>query len=416
MGKDAKPFILMLFSLGLHLSTAAIFFQSFPSFDLPPYWLGEALACILAAWLLAAASLFMPRGGARLAFLVARLLLFVMLAMPLGPSLWTVLGLAFALVFDASYSLPPKAGTALGAAVVAACLLRAILPLRAWNKDAWSGLSAENIFGITALCCGFIFVQDIFRLRRAASRDAAMMQQLNDSILALTSANRGFLNYASAVERDSIAKERSRLTRDIHDAVSSTLTNIKMMMEAALRRDWGEQGELVKLHQWTRDQAQMGLQETRSILHLIRSIEEPEIKGVREIQNLVQTFMEATRVAVIVDWGNIPWSWQNDYVNMTVFRIIQEGMTNSFRHGHATEIKIYFFQNESALNIRIEDNGEGSGDFAKGIGLSGMEERLKPIGGTINAYSTDAGFRLLAQLPIGAYLRVAGASDETASS
>lgn len=416
MGKNNKHFVFMLFSLGLHVSTATILIKVFPSLGLPSYWLGEALGCILASWLLAAASSSMPSGGVRLAFLVGRLLLFAMLAMPLGFSLWVVLGLAFALIFDAAYALPPKAGTVLGAAIVAACLLRAVLPLRAWNRDLSCGFSAENIFGLSALCCGFIFVQDLFRLRRSARRDAAMMQQLNDSILALTSANRGFLNYASAVERESIAKERSRLTRDIHDAVSSTLTNIKMMMEAALRRDWEEQGELIKLHQWTRDQAQKGLQETRSILYLIRSIEEPEIKGVREIQNLVQTFMEATRVAVVVDWGNIPWSWQNDYVNMTVFRIIQEGMTNSFRHGHATEIKIYFFQNEAALNIRIEDNGEGSEDFAKGIGLSGMEERLKPIGGTINAYSTDSGFRLVAQLPIGAYLRVAGASDETASS
>ncbi|MDA8426684.1 MAG: hypothetical protein M0Z80_11160, partial [Treponema sp.] len=85
-------------------------------------------------------------------------------------------------------------------------------------------------------------------------------------------------------------------------------------------------------------------------------------------------------------------------------------------HGHATEIKIYFFQDESALNIRIEDNGGGGGEYVKGIGLSGMEERLKAIDGTISAYGTDSGFRLLARLPLATNLLNAGVQDEAATS
>jgi signal transduction histidine kinase len=405
---EAQPRVLsvLILSLGFHLGTAFILAARFPLLGLPPFWLDEALFSVAASALLTCLPLLFRSRGVLAASFTLRILLYVLLALPLGATLWLVLGLAFALILDAGARLSPPAGTWLGGAVAALSLVRGIVPLRAWNQDVSGSLSPENLFGFFALVLVLVLVHSVSALRNRARKDAELVRQLNDSILALTSANQGFLNYASEVERTSILKERNRLTREMHDTLSHTLTNIRMMMEAALRRDW-EGEELRKLHQWTRDQAQQGLQETRSILYLIRSMAEPEIKGVREIQNLVQTFMGATRVEVIVDWGNIPWSWQNDYTNITVFRIIQESMTNAFRHGHATRISIYFFQDESALNIRIEDNGSGSSDFKKGIGLSGMEERLKPIEGTITACSTDSGFRLFARIPVGADLRVA---------
>jgi signal transduction histidine kinase len=344
-----------------------------------------------------------PSKDALIACLSLRSFLYAFLALPLGDSLWLVFGLAFALIFDAGARLLPIASTMFGTAIVALSLLRALVPFHAWGRDVSGTLTAENLFGFIALGIVLLLAHAVSTLRMAARTDAELARQLNESILSLTNANQGFLTYASEVERASILTERNHLTREMHDVLSHTLTNLRMMMEAALRRDWEEKSELRRLHEWTRDQAQQGLQEMRSILHHIRGMEEPEVKGVRQIQNLIRIFMEATKVAVIVDWGNIPWSWQNDYVNITVFRIIQESMTNAFRHGHATEINIYFFQGPTALNIRIEDNGSGSNDFKKGIGLASMEERLKPIDGTLSANSTDSGFRLHVRIPTSAY-------------
>jgi signal transduction histidine kinase len=398
-----------LLSLGLHIGTAYLIAARFPGLGFPSHWQGEALGAVAASALLALLPVGNPSRGLLAACLTLRIFLFALLALPLGGSLWLVLGLAFALILDAGARLSPTAGTAFGAMIAALSLLRALVPFHAWGLDVSGSLTAENLSGFLALGLVLLLAHEVSALRMVARKDADLARQLNDSILSLTNANQGFLTYASEVERASILTERNHLTREMHDVLSHTLTNLRMMMEAALRRDWEDKDELHRLHQWTRDQAQQGLQDMRSILHLIRSMEEPEVKGVRQVQNLIRTFMEATNVAVVVDWGNIPWSWQSDYVNITVFRIIQESMTNAFRHGHATEISIYFFQGPSALNIRIEDNGSGSVDFKKGIGLASMEERLKPIEGTLSVYSADSGFRLHVRIPTGAYLSIAEA-------
>jgi signal transduction histidine kinase len=404
---------MLLLSLVLQGITAMILAGAARPPGVPAYWMLDSLWAIALSASLSLGIMLSARRGSRVGFLIARIVVYAILVVPQGDSEWAFLGMALSIIIDAAATLPSTWSALAGCTLVSLGCLRCVIGVRAWGKIIPGSLGPENLQGLVILVLMLALTQELLRLRRGRVEDKTLIKQLNDSILALTSANIGFLNYASKVERDSIVKERNRLTRDIHDAVSYTLTNIRMMMEAALRRGWDSEDELAKLHEWTRDQAQKGLQETRSILYLIRSMEEPAIRGVREIQSLVQTFVESTRVNVVVDWGNIPWSWQNDYINSTVFRIIQEGMTNAFRHGHATEIKIYFFQNEEALNIRIEDNGIGSEDFKKGIGLTGMEERLRPIEGSVNAYNTSSGFRLLARLPIGASLRAAGATDET---
>ncbi|MDA8427026.1 MAG: hypothetical protein M0Z80_12910, partial [Treponema sp.] len=205
---QGQPFITLL-SLCLHVITAFIFASGFPRLGLPAYWLGESLWCFAFSALLATLSFFFRRKVSITAFLSARIFIFAILAMPLGSSLWLIFGLAFALVLDAGASLSLNAGTAIGAAVAAICLLRTALPLQAWNKDIPGRFSSENIFGIASLVLVFLLIRMVSALRVRALRDAELMRQLNDSILALTSANRGFLSYASEVERSAIAKERN---------------------------------------------------------------------------------------------------------------------------------------------------------------------------------------------------------------
>jgi signal transduction histidine kinase len=71
----------------------------------------------------------------------------------------------------------------------------------------------------------------------------------------------------------------------------------------------------------------------------------------------------------------MPWNL-SDEVELFVYRLIQEEMTNAFRHGKATSILIRFFFNEENLRVIVRDNGVGASQkIADGIGLSGMRER-----------------------------------------
>lgn len=107
-------------------------------------------------------------------------------------------------------------------------------------------------------------------------------------------------------------------------------------------------------------------------------------------------------VDMISRYDNIPtltidldFHWQGVDLEKTtenvVFRIIEESITNSIRHGHAEKIWIRMTKDDKYYYIEIHDNGKGSPTIKPGFGLTQMQERLAIIGGTVT-YQGDHGF------------------------
>ena len=82
-----------------------------------------------------------------------------------------------------------------------------------------------------------------------------------------------------------------------------------------------------------------------------------------------------------------------------IYRIVQESMTNSVRHGHATEIYITFARDEDTLIIIIEDNGTGCAEIKEGFGLHHMKERVRLLSGDVHFYSNH-GFEVIVEIPL----------------
>ena len=88
-------------------------------------------------------------------------------------------------------------------------------------------------------------------------------------------------------------------------------------------------------------------------------------------------------------------------LEITVFRLIQESLTNSIRHGHAKEIRITLDIDFGAIRINIRDNGTGCPRIKKGFGLGGIQERLEASGGSADFSSTPGnGFETRASIPL----------------
>jgi signal transduction histidine kinase len=101
--------------------------------------------------------------------------------------------------------------------------------------------------------------------------------------------------------------------------------------------------------------------------------------------------------------GNLPWSYGRK-LDGVLFRIVQEGLTNAFRHGKATRVRINLWQTEGEILLSILDNGRGivpGTDVTDGIGLAGMRERLSEYGGEIRLGPVEDGFELAATIPYG---------------
>jgi len=75
-------------------------------------------------------------------------------------------------------------------------------------------------------------------------------------------------------------------------------------------------------------------------------------------------------------------------------------MTNAFRHGMATVIRINFWISENILHLTIHDNGIGANEIIDGIGVAGMRERISDIGGSLEIRNVDDGFKINADIPL----------------
>jgi PAS domain S-box-containing protein len=193
-------------------------------------------------------------------------------------------------------------------------------------------------------------------------------------------------------------EERDRISREIHDTIGYTLTSLKMMMEAAIGLSAGISDALTDVLEQSRDQVQDALTETRVALHMLRAVQGDKLRGKEDIRRLVATFEKATGVMVEVDFGGVQWSYSGP-VELILYRVIQEGLTNAFRHGRATQVQILLQEQDSGINLIVCDNGLGCKTIEEGIGLCGIRERVAHLGGRFLARNKPVGFELSVWVP-----------------
>ncbi len=214
----------------------------------------------------------------------------------------------------------------------------------------------------------------------------------------LTRANLQYQEYAKTVGEVSIETERKRITRDIHDIVGYTLTNNITLMEAITdMMDINPLG-VAHLVNSARENAQEGLARVRESLGILRDSEIPYPKGLAALQRLILVFRKATGVDVEIAFSEVPWDFPQD-VESTLYHIVQESLVNSFRHGQATQVRIFLSRHEGNLVLRISDNGLGADTPKEGIGLLGMRERVEKLGGALRAGSGPGGFDVTVTVP-----------------
>lgn len=268
----------------------------------------------------------------------------------------------------------------------------------------WDDPAPEPLLEDYGLLLGSMVLHAFFacRLRSlgelVASR-AESLERQRISIDNLLNANLDFQTYAAEIGEKSTIEERKRLTREVHDIVGYTLINIRMMMEAAIELTPAACDRLRDQLQRTRDQVMTGLTETRGALRNFRAIDVSVLEGPSRIQRFVKSFSQATGIEVSVNYGNIPRTLGPE-IDSAVVRIIQESMTNAFRHGKATVIQIGLWIDDGRLLVKVSDNGVGAVDIKPGIGITGMGERLDPLNGTLIVRSTEHGFVVDATIPL----------------
>ncbi len=159
----------------------------------------------------------------------------------------------------------------------------------------------------------------------------------------LQAANRELENYAAESEKLAQTRERNRLAREIHDTL--------------------EQRDLLSA-----------------------------------VHKMISQMSAASKAKIILDnsAGRLALGEDEEEV---IYRIIQESITNSIRHGKADTVRIWMTREYNIVTITIKDNGVGASNIEPGFGITHMKERLDMLGGKIQVDGSD-GFCVVAEIPI----------------
>ncbi len=294
--------------------------------------------------------------------------------------------------------LPFLMETSLYLALARSLLFNSIVILVNLAFDVTRLIQAPSLLRILAVSCTNVLYVSMSALWIQLVRYREAVVEYNRRVIYLSNANVAFQDHAEYVESETAARERNRITRELHDVTAYALTNIAMTMNAAKVLLRENPAELPELFETTRRQAEDALQETRRTLYLLRSVEDRKLEGLHAFVHLARQFQQATGVTVQINYGNVPFSLGRE-VDALVYRLIQQGLTNAFRHGQADTVRVNLWRAETEIRVTISDNGKGSEELHEGIGLQGTRERLSTVGGTLETRSRPDGFELNAFIP-----------------
>ncbi len=388
----------VVFSTLSHLISILLFSLYYTNLEVGYHFLGQFYALVLFSLIFSLMLFFIHETRTQLIILFLRYLLLFLIGYPLGNYIGIELILYSSLVIEISFYLSFP-GNLIVQSIIFFLFILTQGDVSAWqlniSRVSIHDLIATTVYSLTIITVSLMFKQSttkgIEKTKRIIHLDSAITQ--------LTDANIGFQSYVKTLEMQTLIEERKRVSREIHDTVGYVLTNIIMMMEAAALLPNEKKTKRNEILLTARNQAQKGLSETRAALRLLRNERIVKTYGTNMIKELVSVFQEATGIEIQVEYGNLA-GFTNDRIDAIIFRTIQEGMTNAFRHGMATVIRINFWISGKKLRVSIHDNGIGSKEIVDGIGVAGMRERISDIGGTIDIRNVDDGFKIDVEIPL----------------
>ncbi len=225
-------------------------------------------------------------------------------------------------------------------------------------------------------------------------------ERLSSALNSLASVNVGFQQYSQDVEERSKQEERKRVTRDIHDIMGYALTNLSILLDTAIGLLPENPARVHSILLRGREQIDTAHNEVRKALHALRSLEQTQAHGTRNVLRIGNQFEEASNLQVEVDLGNSRSTYGSS-TDSAIYSFVQEGLTNALRHGSATHVEVRLWQIDRSIIGTIRDNGVGAENVEEGIGFLGMRERLSQLSGWLDWESVPTvGFLLRCQIPL----------------
>jgi PAS domain S-box-containing protein len=201
-------------------------------------------------------------------------------------------------------------------------------------------------------------------------------------------------------------EERRHIARELHDSAGQTLTVLGMNLSMLLQDIQEKAPDLAKRAEATEKLVQQLHQEIRTASYLLH----PPLLDETGLVSALEWYTQglSTRSGINIDltipkdFGRIPRD-----IELVVFRLVQEGLTNIHRHSGAKNAAIRIARVDDAVSVEIADDGDGmpAEKLAEvqlggsGVGIGGMRERVRQFKGSMRIESGASGTKILVNIP-----------------
>lgn len=210
--------------------------------------------------------------------------------------------------------------------------------------------------------------------------------------------NKKMQKYVIVTEKFGEKNERKRLARELHDTIGHALAGMAVGVDACITMI-DKNPQLAKAQLKVISKAiRKGMKDVRNSLNKMRPDFLQQYRLKEAIEKMKEEISNVTDLKINLNY-QIDETGFDTKIEDILFRVIQESITNSIRHGLATVVDINIYKENNLLCLKIKDNGKGCKAINCGFGLKQMVERVSQIRGDINFYSEN-GFTTEIKIPL----------------
>jgi signal transduction histidine kinase len=244
---------------------------------------------------------------------------------------------------------------------------------------------------IALLTASYFIVKYLLRKKKIAEQEKIIEQQKSENLLKTQE-----MHIIDAMIEGQ-EKERQLIAQDLHDNLGSMLASLRLNFENLRSQTAQENNPLFEKADGLINDA---YQNVRRLAHAKNS-------GVIADRGLIPA------LKILAEKTSVPKKFEIEIqsfgmnsrldlsLEITVFRAIQELVTNCIKHASASKVLISLTQHQNEINIIVEDNGKGfAKNITEGMGLSNIRKKIKSYGGTFDIDSSSRGTTIIINIPI----------------
>jgi two-component system NarL family sensor kinase len=252
-------------------------------------------------------------------------------------------------------------------------------------------LTRSTQLGMEALCAVATELTELVETNEALRVTESSLRQLSGRLLQLQD------------------EERRRIARDLHDTTGQKIAALSMSLDRVARLIDSQKPERQEALDEGREIVRMIGEEIRTLSYLLH----PPLLDESGLGSAIRWYSEGFQkrsgirlnVNISSDLGRL-----NTEVEMALFRVVQESLTNVHRYSGSPDAEIRIISTADAVNLEVIDHGKGieagsarvkvEGIAALGVGIPGMRERLRQLGGQLEVDFGRDGTRVSASVPL----------------